>query len=252
MNDDIEIIRAYQDAWGHHRDVPESTIHRLEEALQRSANGHAPEAPTEPRRCFEPDWMARQERRWGVTVQLYGLRSPRNWGIGDFSDLKQLVQLAARQGADFVGVNPLHALYAAEPRRYSPYSPSSREFLNVLYIDPEAMQAVAISPAARAHIAEASFQERLQTLRDAPLVDYVAVAHIKREVFRLIFTDFGTLCARGTRPSDRPGLRALRQGTRRNLAALRDLSGTFLPARLRRQLDELAGGISRFQRRRGA
>ncbi len=90
------------------------------------------------------------------------LRSPRNWGIGDFSDLKQLAQLAARHGADFVGVNPLHALYAAEPRRYSPYSPSSREFLNVLYIDPEAMQALAISPAARAHIAEPAFQERLR------------------------------------------------------------------------------------------
>jgi (1->4)-alpha-D-glucan 1-alpha-D-glucosylmutase len=140
--------------------------------------------------------MARGERRWGVAVQLYGVRSPRNWGMGDFSDLKQLAQLAARQGADFVGVNPLHALYAAEPRRYSPYSPSSREFLNVLYINPETMQALAISPAASAHIAESAFQQRLQTLRDAPLVDYEAVALIKREIFRLIFTDFATLCAR--------------------------------------------------------
>ncbi|HEY1505657.1 MAG TPA: 4-alpha-glucanotransferase [Stellaceae bacterium] len=205
MSDDIEIIRAYQDAWGHHRDVPESTIRHLEDALQRSALEAAPAAHIEPSRCFEPDWMARQSRIWGVAVQLYGIRSPRNWGIGDFSDLKQLVQLAALQGADFVGVNPLHALFAAEPRRYSPYSPSSREFLNVLYIDPETTQTFAISPKARAHIAEAAFQQRLQALRDAALVDYEAVALIKREVFRLIFTDFAALCAR---EPDHPVVRA--------------------------------------------
>jgi len=205
MSDDIEIIRAYQDAWGHHRDVPESTIHRLEQALQRNATEPANRAEAEPCRCFEPDWMARQERRWGVAVQLYGLRSARNWGIGDFSDLKRLAQLAAERDADFVGVNPLHALYAAEPRRYSPYSPSSREFLNVLYIDPEAMQSLAISPTARDHIAKPAFQNRLQALRDEPLVDYEAVALIKREIFRLIFTDFATLCAR---EPDHPVVRA--------------------------------------------
>jgi (1->4)-alpha-D-glucan 1-alpha-D-glucosylmutase len=196
MSDDIEIIRAYEDAWGHRRDVPGDTIHRLEEALQRTANELADETQAESGRCFEPEWMARNERRWGIAVQVYGLRSPRNWGIGDFTDLKQLVQRAATRGADFVGTNPLHALYAAEPRRYSPYSPSSREFLNVLYIDPDAMQALAISATARAHIATPAFQERLHALRDAPLVDYEAVALIKREVFRLVFIDFATLCAR--------------------------------------------------------
>jgi (1->4)-alpha-D-glucan 1-alpha-D-glucosylmutase len=196
MSDDIDIIRAYHDAWGHHRDVPDNTIHRLEEALRRNASETPAQPPSEACRCFEPAWMAQQQRRWGIAVQLYGLRSPRNWGIGDFSDLRQLVQLAGQRGADFVGVNPLHALYAAEPRRYSPYSPSSREFLNVLYIDPDAMQALAISPTARAHIAAPAFQEKLQALRDAALVDYEAVAHIKREAFRLIFIDFATFCAR--------------------------------------------------------
>jgi (1->4)-alpha-D-glucan 1-alpha-D-glucosylmutase len=162
--------------------------------------------------------MTRGERRWGVAVQLYGVRSARNWGIGDFSDLKQLAQLAARQGADFVGVNPLHALYAAEPRRYSPYSPSSREFLNVLYIDPEAMQVLAISPVARAHIAEPAFQQRLQALRDAPLVDYEPVALIKREIFRLVFTDFAALCAR---EPDHPLVHAFAHFARERGEALR-------------------------------
>jgi (1->4)-alpha-D-glucan 1-alpha-D-glucosylmutase len=199
-SDDIEIIRAYQDAWGRHQEVPENTIRRLEQALQYATAEQRPdEGASEVRRCFEPSWMARGERRWGIAAQLYGLRSPRNWGIGDFSDLKSLARLAAREGADFVGVNPLHALYAAEPRRYSPYSPSSRELLNVLYIDPEAMQAYAISPGARRRVAEPAFQERLQRLRDAPLVEYEEVARIKGEIFRVIFADFSALCARDAR-----------------------------------------------------
>jgi (1->4)-alpha-D-glucan 1-alpha-D-glucosylmutase len=196
---DVEIIRAYHDGCGHYREVPPETIARLEGALQRPAETAPQPDAGETRRCFEPDWMARGQRRWGIATQLYSVRSPRNWGIGDFSDLKLLARLAARQGADFVGVNPLHALYAAEPQRYSPYSPSSREFLNVLYIDPEAMQSLAISAAARERIAGHALQERLRALRDATLVDYEAVAQIKDQVFRLIFRDFAALCAREPR-----------------------------------------------------
>jgi 4-alpha-glucanotransferase len=196
-DDDIQIIRSYHDAWGHHRDVPDSTAQRLEHALQRTAgDGLPPESDGETHRCYQPEWMAQNERRWGIAVQLYGIRSVRNWGIGDFSDLKTLVRLAAARGADFVGVNPLHALYAAEPRRYSPYSPSSREFLNVLYLDPEALQAFAISPAAQRRLIETDFHERLATLRAAALVDYEGVARAKDEMFRLIFADFAALCAR--------------------------------------------------------
>jgi len=196
-SDDIQIIRSYADAWGQRRDVPEQTIARLEAALQRRpADDHRPESRAEPCRCYEPDWLARGERRWGIAAQLYGLRSARNWGIGDFTDLKSLVALAAKEGADFVGVNPLHALYAAEPRRFSPYSPSSREFLNVLYLDPEAMQAFALSPAAQRRVAEPAFQERVAALRATPLIDYAAVARLKDEIFRAIFTDFVARCAR--------------------------------------------------------
>jgi (1->4)-alpha-D-glucan 1-alpha-D-glucosylmutase len=198
--DDIQIVRAYDDAWGHPREVPHSTIARLEAALQRAADAEQPSGvATATSRCYEPDWLKHNARRWGVAAQLYGIRSARNWGIGDFTDLKALVRLAGKQGADFVGVNPLHALYAAEPRRYSPYSPSSREFLNVLYIDPEAMQALAVSSSAREHIASSEFQERLAALRDGTLVEYADVASIKNEIFRVIFDDFAALCAREPR-----------------------------------------------------
>ncbi len=89
-------------------------------------------------RCYIPDWLA-DGRAWGITCQLYGLRSERNWGIGDFEDLARLAELAAAAGADFIGVNPLHALFSAEPRRFSPYAPSSRCFLNPLYIAADAL-----------------------------------------------------------------------------------------------------------------
>ena len=86
----------------------------------------------EPGRCYQPE-VLEQQRLWGFMAQLYGLRSERNWGIGDFTDLRKLIEIAARLGAAVVGVNPLHATQG------SPYSPSSRHALNVLYIDVEAV-----------------------------------------------------------------------------------------------------------------
>ncbi len=80
-----------------------------------------------------PDWL-QDGRAWGIGCQLYGLRSERNWGIGDFADLARLAEIAAEAGADFVGVNPLHALFFAAPDHCSPFSPSNRDFLNPLYI----------------------------------------------------------------------------------------------------------------------
>jgi 4-alpha-glucanotransferase len=99
--------------------------------------------------CFVPDWL-RQGRVWGVTCQLYALQSARNWGIGDFSDLARLAEIVAGEGGDFVGVNPLHALFLAEPERCGPFAPSNRRFLNPLYIavdevagfEPEDLEAV--------------------------------------------------------------------------------------------------------------
>lgn len=186
----IWVEREYRDAWGTMRNSPEDTVALLEGALERSIpDGKA-------YRCFEPDWMARGQRGWGIAVQLYSLRSSRNWGIGDFTDLQELVRHAAREGADFVGVNPLHALYAAEPRRFSPYSPSSREFINVLYIDPAAMQSFAIAPAAQRSIVGQRFQRVLASLRDAEFVDYLQVAACKEAIFRIVFNAFDALCAR--------------------------------------------------------
>jgi 4-alpha-glucanotransferase len=132
-----------------------------------------------PPRAFGGDF----DRCWLLAVQLYGIRSARNWGIGDFSDLEGLIELAAQLGADGIGLNPLHALFDDRPADCSPYSPNSRLFLNALYIDVERL----------AEFVPAAFAESGSTiaeLRQGDLVDYTAVAELKWRALRLAFERF--------------------------------------------------------------
>src|SRR5213078_4041350 len=102
-----------------------------------------------PDSCYLGDGLAPGARSWGLTAQLYGLRSARDWGIGDFGDLATLCREAGTLGAGVVGINPLHALFAAEPRHFSPYSPSSRVWLDYLCIDVTAVPGFAEDAAAQ-------------------------------------------------------------------------------------------------------
>jgi 4-alpha-glucanotransferase len=129
------------------------------------------------RRCFVPAWFG-TERAWGVALQLYELRSDANWGIGDFRDLARFVEIAAKAGADFVGLNPLHALFLSEPDRCSPFSPSSRLFLNPLYIAVDAVEG--FEP-------DTSDLAIISTLRAAGHVNYGSVAALKLRVLRQIW-----------------------------------------------------------------
>jgi 4-alpha-glucanotransferase len=143
-----------------------------------------------PPKCFEPPAIAAGQRLWGVAVQLYTLRSHRNWGIGDFDDLEMLIRWMASYGAGFIGVNPLHALAPADPARSSPYSASSRHFLNVLYISVPAVPEFEQCQAVRARVADADFVHRLHSLRSQQLVDYRGVADLKFEILALLYRDF--------------------------------------------------------------
>ena len=142
-----------------------------------------------PARCHGP---GRNARIWGLTAQLYGVRSQRNWGMGDFTDLADLTGQAAALGASAVGVSPLHALFPADANHISPYSPSSRLFLNVFYLDPEAALDLAESSEARALLGDAGFLSELEKTRAAELVDYPAVWRLKRRVLELLFASFQT------------------------------------------------------------
>ena len=143
-----------------------------------------------PSLCFEPPAVREGRRAWGLAVQLYTVRSRRNWGIGDFGDLVELVRWLAPQGAGFIGLNPLHALSSAEPERSSPYSASNRHFLNVLYICVPAVAEFDACAAARGRVAEPGFARALADCRANPLVDYRTVAALKFEILRLLFEEF--------------------------------------------------------------
>jgi 4-alpha-glucanotransferase len=145
------------------------------------ASSSAEDAPliVAPPKAFGGDF----DRSWLVAVQLYGVRSARNWGIGDFTDLESLIELAGHLGADGVGLNPLHALFDDRPADCSPYSPNSRLFLNPLYIDverlPEFQRGVFVES-----------NGTIARLRAGDTVDYVTVAGLKWRTLRLAFEKF--------------------------------------------------------------
>ncbi|MFA5732288.1 MAG: 4-alpha-glucanotransferase, partial [Acidithiobacillus sp.] len=145
---------------------------------------------TVPEACYTPEAIQESRKVWGPALQLYALRSGRNWGIGDFSDLLQVLDIATQSGAELVGLNPLHALFPDNPHHASPYSPSSRKFLNILYVDVEAVPEFAHCYAAHDRVYDAHFQADLRALRGTDLVDYVGVAAAKREILELLYHAF--------------------------------------------------------------
>lgn len=92
-----------------------------------------------PRYVGFPDSMA-GKRVWGFGTQLYSVTSRASWGVGDLSDLTDLIAWSGtKQFADYVLINPLHAAEVEPPLEPSPYLPSSRRFINPIYIRPEAI-----------------------------------------------------------------------------------------------------------------
>jgi (1->4)-alpha-D-glucan 1-alpha-D-glucosylmutase len=143
-----------------------------------------------PPTCYQPAAIQGTGRVWGPAVQLYGLRSRRNWGIGDFTDLRLLSDATADAGGGIVGVNPLHALFPDQPEHFSPYSPSSRCGLDILYLDIEAMPEFGECHAAQKLVASPAFQQRLRALRAGDLIDYPAVAAAKAEALQVLWRHF--------------------------------------------------------------
>lgn len=75
------------------------------------------------------------DRAWGFATQLYSVRSKASWGVGDLADLRDLAAWSGSElGADYLLVNPLSAAEVVAPMEPSPYLPSSRAFVNPLYL----------------------------------------------------------------------------------------------------------------------
>jgi len=143
-----------------------------------------------PWRCYLPESLASGDRLWGPSVQVYALRGRDDWGMGDFNDLRHLVAISAREGAGVVGLNPLHALFPTRPGHTSPYSPSSRLFLNPLYIHIPSVPELADSEAAMAILDTPRFRDRLESLAAGALVDHVGVHATKWPILEALYETF--------------------------------------------------------------
>lgn len=168
-------------AWGYHK----LTISR-----KRRKAPYEMTLIVTPKACYKQDAIVDGKKMWGPSVQLYTLRTQHNWGIGDFGDLKQLVADIASRGGDFVGLNPIHSLFPANPEGASPYSPSSRRWLNILYIDVSSVPEFSLSIEAQQKVGSAEFQQRLQKARESHWVNYSEVADLKMSVLPQLFTEF--------------------------------------------------------------
>nr|WP_210292131.1 4-alpha-glucanotransferase [Aurantimonas endophytica] len=180
----IEI--AYVSELGERQRIDDDAIRGLLEALgvdpETGEEGTFASAQHRPSlTCALPRVVA-DGRKWGVACQLYGLRSERSLGIGDFEDLARLATIAAAEGASFVGVNPIHALFLSDPGRYSPYSPSTRRFLSPFYIAVDRLEG-----GAEAIAALRSQKPDLFAGLDEDLLDYGAAGGLKRTLLKAVF-----------------------------------------------------------------
>lgn len=166
--------------------------HRLR--LEGRSGAEAPLIVT-PGKCWLPGENTSatdhgESRFWGLAAQMYLLRSERNWGIGDFQDLAELVRIVRAKGGDAVGVNPLHGMFPDMPEQSSPYSPLSRYLLNSLNICVEAIPEFATSEAAQQLVGAPEFQARRTRAREAKMVAYKDVADLKMPVLQVLYQEF--------------------------------------------------------------
>jgi 4-alpha-glucanotransferase len=131
-----------------------------------------------------------QRNVWGIAMNLYALKSKRNWGVGDFTDLKHLVRLVAGLHGSFIGINPLHAIPNTAPFGVSPYTPLSRLYKNFIYLDIDRVPEVAETEDLLTLISSAKFRSRIEELRRKEHIDYEAVAALKEQILRKAFDVF--------------------------------------------------------------
>lgn len=182
----LGIEPSFVDVDGVERQADDSTLRLLIQMLDSGDNGAVVRHEDtiefgaidghSPLRAYQPPFALQGRQSWLVSVQLYSLGNARNFGHGDFTDLRQLLEKVADAGGGGVGVNPLHALNEAQPAAASPYAPSSRLFLNSLYVDVGALP----------HMTDddvAALQPEGKS--SDGLIDYQSVATAKEKALRL-------------------------------------------------------------------
>ena len=140
-----------------------------------------------PRQIRLPDHLQGEGKQgWGLMTQLYAMRSSESWGIGDLADLGDAGAWAAGLGADFVLVNPLHAAEPVGPMEPSPYLPTSRRFVNPIYLRVEDVPEVAYLSAAERQLVEWHSDDARRYL-DLDMLERDGVWPAKEAALRMIF-----------------------------------------------------------------
>jgi 4-alpha-glucanotransferase len=168
-----------------------------------------------PDTCYIPPELERG-RTWGLSMNLYSLRSSRNWGVGDFADLKTIIRFTAALKSGFVGINPLHVIPNTMPCGISPYSPISRFYKNFIYLDMDAIPEVNASERAQQTRSSDVFKEEMSAAINRDLVEYEKVALLKKSILKPAFDSF----YQGEYESDSPRSRAFRKYIAEEGAAL--------------------------------
>jgi (1->4)-alpha-D-glucan 1-alpha-D-glucosylmutase len=156
-----------------------------------------------PVKTFMPESMKEHDKVWGIPVQLYALRSKKNWGIGDFSDLIKFIEIASDAGAGVIGLNPINVLCLDNPEAASPYSSNSRIFKNPLYIAVEEVEEYQTSEKIKEYVSSEDFKAKLKAVRQSMVVKYREVAELKMNAFRLMYAEFKSNYYSGTELSNR-------------------------------------------------
>ncbi len=144
-----------------------------------------------PSRAYFPAQLAQNGRAAGVGFSLYGVRSERNWGCGDFTDLEGVVEWVARDtGASFVALNPLHSIPNRQPYNTSPYLPNCAFYKNPIYLDVERIADFQSSASAAKLLARATIQREIAALRNAEFVEYERVYRLKLVFLKAAFREF--------------------------------------------------------------
>lgn len=142
-----------------------------------------------PARCHALQDCVEQPppRCWGLAVQLYSLRRPGDGGFGDCLALEQLARHAAERGADALAISPIHTLSAFDQHHYSPYSPSSRLLLNVLYASPGVVFG---EREVRMAIEACGLEATLEALEQHTLVDWPRAAEARLRLLEALYRHF--------------------------------------------------------------
>lgn len=131
-----------------------------------------------------------KSREWGVFLPLYALRTEEDWGAGNYSDLRDLIDWTAELGGDVVATLPLFDAFLDKPFDPSPYSPATRLFWNEFFIDIEAVPELAESETAQQMLASRAVRNKIEALRGDDIVDYRAGMALKQKLLSELAKSF--------------------------------------------------------------